>query len=435
MRQPKKKAATSKAAAPPRIRGEVIVRELNTVKPNDWNPNELTAFERASLKHGLQTDGWLKSQSMLVWGSDEKGKPKNIIIDGEHRWLVAIEAGFKKGPMVVLEKITAKEAKELTIKLDAKRGKFNEDKLSLAVRDLVDANTDFDRLGLDLGLAPDRLQDLLVDDTPDTGKGEDPLDNDVIPPAPAIAVTKIGDLIFLGKHRLLCGDSLKDLAKLLDGASIDCVITDPPYANFGTSTGIGADIADDNMVRPFFEQVFAQTMSCVKENGHIYVCCDWRSWSAIWQAARISKLAPKNLIVWDKMSPGLGSSYSNAHEFIGFWSRMPPPKGMKTSTAGKQRKVLRPNMVRYPRPQGEERLVNAAKPVDMFAELIGNSTDEGERVLDMFGGSGSTIMACEKTNRVAFTCELRPVECDIIIARWERFTGLKATRRSAEAAA
>lgn len=417
----------------PRIVGEVVVRRpLKPLSPNGWNPNELSAFERESLKHGLKTDGWLKSQSMLVWGKDEKGKLQNVIIDGEHRWLVATELGFDVGPMVILDGLAEKQARELTIKLDAKRGRFNKTKLSAAVRELVDETTDFDLLGTDLGIEPDTLQDLLVDEAPDLGEretGDDP----EIPDAPAVAVTKFGDLIFLGKHRLLCGDSLKDLPKLIGGAQIDCVVTDPPFAIYGSSNGIGADIADDAMVRPFFESMFQAMMQHVREMAHVYVCCDWRSWSCIWESAKLVKLAPKNCLVWDKLTPGLGSSYSNGHEFVGFFSRVPPPKAMKTSTAGGQRTVLRPNMLRHARPQGEERRHNAAKPVDMFVELISNSTDEGENVLDMFGGSGTTLIACEKTKRVSFTCEKSPNECDAIIERWEKFTGQKAQRTRAAA--
>lgn len=435
MRKAKKAPAkaTSSKDAELRARGEVVDRDLSLFTPNGWNPNELTAFERESLKHGLLTDGWLRSHALTIWGSDIAGTKKNIIIDGEHRWLVARELGFKKGPVVILEGITEREAREWTIKLDAKRGKFNDDKLSVAVRDLVDTDTNFDRLSLNLGIESERLQDLLVDDDPAKLQGE-PVSDPEIPEAPRNAVTRAGDLIFLGKHRLYCGDSLKALDALLGGAQIDCVMTDPPYAIYGSSTGIGADVADDNMVRPFFEQMFAVMHTCVKENGHIYVCCDWRSWSPIWQAARSAKMAAKNCIVWDKMSPGLGSMYSMAHEFVGFFSRMPPPKGVRSSTSGGQRKVLRPNIMRYPRPQGDERKVNAAKPVDMFAELIGNSTVEGERVLDMFGGGGSTIIACEKIKRIGYACELNPLTCDIIVERWEAFTNQKATRRQATAA-
>lgn len=152
------------APAPPHIRGNKAVdRPLTEVKPNTWNPNEMTPFMKASLKQGLQQDGWLRSQSLLVWGTDEKGKTKNIIIDGEHRWTVAGELGFKKGPMVFLEGVTEAQAKALTIKMNQKRGEHDPDKLGLLVRELQ-FTLNVDNIALDLGIEQGDLMTLLAND-------------------------------------------------------------------------------------------------------------------------------------------------------------------------------------------------------------------------------------------------------------------------------
>lgn len=128
-----------------------MVVPLDSVKPNDWNPNEMTEFQFSSLREGLRTEGWLKSDSMLVWGKDKKGKVQNLIINGEHRHDAAVEIGMKEGPAVFLNGITRAEAMAFTIKLDNRRGGFNQELLVPALREInleLGSNTD---LGLSLG--------------------------------------------------------------------------------------------------------------------------------------------------------------------------------------------------------------------------------------------------------------------------------------------
>lgn len=135
--------------------GVVKVRPLNLVKPNDWNPNEMDAQMSASLRQGLVEDGWLLSQSLLVWGKDNRGKDRNLIIDGEHRWTEALALGFTEGPMVVLDGLKPAEARALTIKLNQKRGRFNDllpDVIRSIQRDLPSID-----LGLSLGFDPEEL--------------------------------------------------------------------------------------------------------------------------------------------------------------------------------------------------------------------------------------------------------------------------------------
>ena len=154
-------APVSEERSKPRVVGEVVMRDLSLVRPNTWNPNEMTPFERQSLRHGLDTDGWLKSQSLLIWGSDEKGRPQNIIIDGEQRWTVATESGFKKGPMVFLEKMTKAQARALTVKMDQKRGHFNRDKLGLVLREI---QYEFaDDFALNIGIPQEELMPMLAE--------------------------------------------------------------------------------------------------------------------------------------------------------------------------------------------------------------------------------------------------------------------------------
>jgi DNA modification methylase len=262
--------------------------------------------------------------------------------------------------------------------------------------------------------------------SPEASKAAD--EEDEIPEAPKEPKTKRGDLFQLGEHRLLCGDSFKpaDVSRLLEATKVDLIVTDPPYAIYGSSTGISTDIADDKMVRPFFERLGHTCSSVIKEFGHVYACCDWRSLSALWDGFKGARLAPKNCIVWDKGGGGLGSSYAQCYELIAFFALLPKQTVMSGQVKRGQRMVHRPNIVRIPHAHGDERQHNAAKPIALFSEFVTNSSDEGESVLDLFGGSGTTAIVCEKLKRRAYVMEIEPRYCDIIIARWEKLTGKKA---------
>jgi ParB-like chromosome segregation protein Spo0J len=144
--------------APRRIVGKVRMVKLERVTPNDWNPNKMTPDMRASLRYGLEHDGWLVSQSLLVWGTDEKGKEQSVIIDGEHRYLVASELGFTTGPMVFLNGITRDEAKLLTVKMNQKHGTFDTDMLGELLRT---TKFELDEADFDLGFDKETLGRLL----------------------------------------------------------------------------------------------------------------------------------------------------------------------------------------------------------------------------------------------------------------------------------
>jgi hypothetical protein len=167
VRKKAKRAPAQKPAgkAAPSVVGKVEMAALDLVRPNTWNPNRLTPFEKRALKHGLEHDTWLPSHALTIWRTDEKGKKKMLVIDGEHRWTAARELGLKEGPMVFLDGLTEAEAKAWTVKLDAKRGKFDEDKMGPLLRSL-EPTMDVETRALDLGIDEDRLVRYL-DDEPD----------------------------------------------------------------------------------------------------------------------------------------------------------------------------------------------------------------------------------------------------------------------------
>lgn len=411
---------------------------LARFKPNDWNPNAMTEREYASLRHGLRTEGWLKSHALLVWGVDDKGETRDLIIDGEHRWEAAIEEGYTDGPVVVLDGIDEARAKELCVELIFRRGHAYDAPLAKVLGSIASAGRKLDPVALaisdkDLARLLKGQQEALsavVGRDPESGSSEAEVDEEEIEP-PKNPVVKVGERWVLGDHLLICANSfeVQGLPKKLRA-----VITDPPFAIYGSSTGIGADIADDKMVRPFFQRTFRVINEHLVKFGAAYVFCDWRSWAAVWDGAVSARGAnkggcnPKNMLVWDKGGGGLGASYGNGHELVAYFVKLPPASGMKNTGQRGIRTVYKINILRYPRVTGADRVHNASKPPALVAQLIEDSTDKGDLVGDFFVGGGTIFKAAEMTGRRAVGCENEPGWCDVTIERWEQLTGGKAKR-------
>lgn len=256
---------------------------------------------------------------------------------------------------------------------------------------------------------------------------ETPPDRDEIPDrTSANPVTVRGDVWRCGPHRVMCGDSFEADARavLLEGVDVAAAIMDPPFAIYGSASGISASVADDKMVRPFFEQLGRVLYDVLPWFGHSYTCCDWRSYATLWDGYRSASMTPKNCLVWDKGSFGMGNNWANAHEFLAYFTKMPPDRTMKSGQRTGQRQVVgRANILRYPRVTGDEREHNAAKPVALLTEVIEAATDPGEWIIDLFGGSGSVLAAGNACGRLVATMEYEPAWVDVICARYERLTG------------
>lgn len=361
-------------------------------------------------------------------------RPDLIDVDEHGRWLVPVIRG-----------VGFKDAKEAEVYLVADNqlviaGGWKMAELDKMLAEHIDAGHSLDGTGIDTNALTKRLAKQAVElaaeaeralsNDPKSSSREDAPEPEDHGPIPEKPITDRGDLWILGEHRILCGDSLKDdqVDLLLAGKQPKAAFEDPPYAIYGSSTGIGADIADDRMVRPFFEQVFRQLMRILPWFAHSYVCCDWRSWAAVWDSARSSGATCKNKLIWNK-GTGLGSSYGNVYEEIGFFHKLPPAKSTSYGTVAGIRTVNgKPNLLTYSRPKGEEKNHNASKPVDLVRELIRNSTDPGNIVFDGFAGGGSTLIACELEGRVCYTMDFEPKEVDKVVRRWEKLTGKRARR-------
>lgn len=251
---------------------------------------------------------------------------------------------------------------------------------------------------------------------------------------PAEPVTREGDTWVLGPHRLVCGDAhdqgVREGLLLAERASM--ALTDPPFAIYGSSTGVGSDVADAKAVAPLFLSVGRAIVSSVARHAHAYVCSDWRSVGPMTQACSRGGLELANVLVWDKGDFGLGSMYRNCHELVGFFIAAPRRTSHYKAREAGRRTVMQPNVLRYPRTgsggwerehEPGQRFHNAAKPVRLLQHLIENSSNVGGTVLDLFAGSGSTLLACQESGRAARCLEIEPGWCDVIVRRWQAFTG------------
>lgn len=224
--------------------------------------------------------------------------------------------------------------------------------------------------------------------------------------------TKLGDVYQLGNHRLMCGDStiMDEVEKLMDGQKADMVFTDPPYG-VDYSSRVDKDrrkpwggIKNDDLKGESLREFLYDSLAWLDVPK--YVCCNWQSVTDFFLA--LGK--PNALIVWDKGSIGLGAGFRNQHEFILFYGKLAHNSESNVWT------ITRDSTSGYAHP--------TQKPIAVPSRAIKNLS--GENVLDLFGGSGSTLIACEQLDRVCYMMELDPKYCDVIVDRWEKFTGKKA---------
>jgi len=370
-----------------------------------------------------------RSASLIAESLKRYGAARSIVIDEDGRILAGngtVEGARKAG----INKLRIVEADGDELIAVRRAGLTEDEKVGLALADNRSSDlSEWDnemlrQLSEEHDLTPWFEDDELLAEVLEPEQGN--TDPDDVPEAPADPITKPGDLWILGNHRLLCGDSTnpQHVERLMDGKKADMVFTDPPYALFGNSTGVEG-IADDKMIMPFFRDIFSACRTFVQPFGHVYACCDWHSCNAINKAAAEVTLPAKNLIVWDKGDAGIGGMFMNCHELIWFFTNTPENRNT-TKSAGKRGE--RPvngvsNIWRVKKVPPKQREHNAAKPVELVSIGINASSDKGNFVLDLFGGSGTTLISAEETGRKCRMMEMEPKYCDVIVKRWEDYTG------------
>lgn len=255
-------------------------------------------------------------------------------------------------------------------------------------------------------------------------------DEDEVPEKPDVPVSQPGDLWVLGRHRILCADSTTEdvIPMLLRDAMADLAFTDPPYnVDYEGYTDEKLTIQGDRMTaeqfKSFLTTAFHQCARGLKSGGSLYVCHP-SSWQREFQdALERADFDVRCQIIWAKNTFAWGfGRYKFQHEPMFYCHR----KGQSDPWYGDKSQST---LWQLNKPAAS-RLHPTMKPVELVRRAIANSSKPGDVVLDLFGGAGSTLIACEKAGRAARLVELDPVYCDVIIRRWEEFVGKEATRES-----
>jgi DNA modification methylase len=414
----------------------VEMRPLASIRPYENNPRQndsgVDAVAASIREFGFR-------QPIVV---DEE----NVIIVGHTRYKAAIKLGLEEVPVHVAVGLTPAQARayRLADNQTATLSQWDDDKLPLELAQLQEMGFDLDLTGF----SGDELLRLLGSE-----QNEGLTDPDAIPEPPDEPITQPGDLWLLGKHRLLCGDSSKteDVDRLLDGTPIQLVNTDPPYnvkveprsnnaraAGFtsfeqtgGTVTKLRAKdrpLANDFVSEEEFEGLlhawFGNLARALEPGRAFYLWGGYSNCANYPPALKAAGLHFSQAIIWDKQHPVLTrKDYLGAHEWCFYGWR----EGAAHQFFGPTN-VTDLWSIKKVNPQNMVHLTE--KPVELAARALEYSSKPGENVLDLFGGSGSTLIAAEQTGRRAFLMELDPLYCDVIVQRFEQFTGQKAERQT-----
>jgi DNA modification methylase len=365
----------------------------------------------------------------------------NVVIAGHAVLEAAKRLGIKNVPVLVADQWSSAQVRAYRLSANrlAELSHWDDALLKIELAAIIEFDEiPFEILGWETGEAD------LIQSADDPSASEDPAD--VVPEVGGEAVTKPGDLWYLGKHRLLCASSLEpaNWAMLMDGAVAAMAFTDAPYnvPISGHVSGLGKkkhaefQMASGEMSQPEFTGFLTKAVEEMAANlldGAVFVFfMDWRHLSETLEALAANDLPLINLCVWNKNNGGMGSLYRSKHElaFIAKKGRAPHTNNVELGRHGR----YRTNVWDYAGVNsfGRNRDADLAdhptvKPVALVADAIRDVTNPGDLVIDGFMGSGTTILAAERTKRVAAGIDIEPGYIDVAIRRWEAMTGLEAT--------
>ena len=438
--------ATASKAAP----FKTELRKIDDITPYERNPR-INDGAVDAVAESLRQFGF--RQPIVV---DADG----VIIAGHTRWKAAQKLGLAKVPVHVAVDLTPEQARAFRI-ADNKTGELAEwdfEILPIEIADLAGADVDFESLGF----GGKELAQLLNDSA---GVAQGLTDPDAVPEPPDDPITQPGDIWILGDHRLMCGDSSSqaDLDRLLDGSTIDLVNMDPPYnvrleprSNNAIAAGLSSftsaathhqkfdverhpekakgntkkmrakdrPLANDFVSDEAFDQMlldwFGNASRVLKPGGSFYIWGGYANLGNYPAPLKASGLYFSQGVVWDKQHPVLTRKDMMGAFEIAFYGWR---EGAGHHFYGPNNATDLWHVKKIP-PQQMEHLT--AKPAELAVRAIQFSSKVGENVLDLFGGSGSTLIGCEQTARRAFLMELDQAYCDVIVDRYQRFSGRQA---------
>lgn len=427
-------------------KAQVIYRPIADLKELPGNPRTIKKDQFEKLKTSIKDNSdYFEARPLIL--SNRTGEL--VILAGNQRYKASKALGLKEVPTVLLEGLSEEREREIIIRDNVENGEWNIDMLANEWNpdDLIS-------WGVEL---PDiqTTTEIIEDEAPEVNEQEP-------------AKSKFGEIYQLGEHRLMVGDSTKaeQVAELMDGEKADLLITDPPYnVNYQNNKPEtlkklhrrtdGLTVANDNMESSAFQQFLRDAYSAA--DLAMRPGAAWYIWHAsaevknFTEALEETEWQLRQIIIWakDRLALGLqdyqwqhepclyGWKGGAGHYFVDirtlttiFDDEKPVEdltnKELKELVAN-YRATIPTTIIREPKPTKSEEHPTM-KPVKLIAKLVGNSSRERERVLDIFGGSGTTMIACEQLNRICYMMELDPHYADVIIERWEKFTGQKAER-------
>lgn len=363
----------------------IVTKDLSTLTAAPYNPRKISPEAMAGLQFSLKKFGLV--QPIVV------NKRTGHVVGGHQRVAALLQNGETSAQCIEVD-ISEVDEQALNITLNNPHiaGEFTDD-LQAILDQLHTA-------------APDLIEPLNLNDLWNgSAFAQGNTDPDEVPPVPETPITKLGDVWKLGEHRVMCGDALGGaLDIVLDGKKPAMLWSDPPYGlggyagRSGKFVPVEGDDAPDDRLREFFKIGSADEM---------YICCEFKTFRHLIGA----RGTPRSLIVWAKNSFGMGNGYRRQHEFVGYWG------DYKGTTESDLWSISREKDYEHP----------TQKPVALPIRAIRNSTIKGDIVFDPFCGSGTALIAAEQAGRACYGIEIDPAYCDVIVKRWENFTGQKAT--------
>lgn len=392
---------------------EIVYLDPHALTPYENNTRKHTPEDIEQIKESIIADGF--NDPIGVWGEN------NLIVEGHGRQIAALEMGLDKVPCIRLDHMTETQRRDYAIRHNrtAELSGWDFSKLEEEIAALEIEGVDLSGLEFDL----DSIGGAATDTSTVT-------EDDFDPDANVETRVKLGDIWQLGRHRLMCGDSTdaETVELLMDGAKADMVFTDPPYNIASDSKNFASDVSkamkdlsESEWDKNFdINAVLENMYTVLADDVTVYICTSHFLASDIWGWMK-EWAEHYSYCVWSKPNPM--PSLAKRHwtwntELVCYATRGKhtfnfPKEGHALSTWTINKKNGKTG---HP----------TEKPVEVPAMGISHSSKEGDIVLDLFGGSGSTLIACEQLNRNCYMMELDPHYCDVIIKRWENFTGEKA---------
>lgn len=369
------------------------------------------------------------------------GGQRYEVVDGHTRLAAALRLGAEKLPCILVDDLPDVEIRRLKLSFNKlqETGEWDDQTLRLEINEIIEIGGDIEIPGFEVP------QIEAIRFGTDGGETDDPADNvSQLVQGETEPFTQVGDVWGLSDHRILCGSARDSsaLAALLDGQVADAVFTDPPYnvkinGHVRSATAGFAEFAEayGEMPRhvfvPFLTTTLGNATALLKPGGILFACMDWRHVGEMTEALEALGLDLLNICVWVKSNPGMGSLYRSQHELV-FVARRPGAGHQNNVQLGKHGRS-RSNVWTYPGATGgrgddddDFHVHPTVKPIRLVMDALLDVTGPGNLVVDPFLGSGTTLLAAERTCRRCIGVEIEPAYVDLAIRRWQAMTGGQA---------